>query len=81
MPRFGEGSWEKNAGWMSGEKPVSQEGQGNSVELAKRIGVIGHSLGGHNAIFTATFDERLKAVVTSCGFTGFRNLMLSSDMK
>lgn len=39
---------------------------------AERIGVIGHSLGGHNAIFTAVFDERLKAVVTSCGFTGFR---------
>lgn len=36
-----------------------------------RIGVIGHSLGGHNALFTATFDERLKAVVTSCGFTPF----------
>jgi dienelactone hydrolase len=40
---------------------------------AERIGVIGHSLGGHNAIFTAVFDERLKAVVTSCGFTGFRH--------
>jgi len=40
---------------------------------AERIGVIGHSLGGHNAIFTAVFDERLKAVVTSCGFTGFQH--------
>lgn len=36
-----------------------------------RIGVIGHSLGGHNAIFTAVFDERLAAVVSSCGFTSF----------
>jgi len=36
-----------------------------------RIGVIGHSLGGHNALFTAVFDPRLKAVVTSCGFTAF----------
>lgn len=36
-----------------------------------RLGVIGHSLGGHNAIFTAVFDERLKAVVSSCGFTSF----------
>jgi len=35
------------------------------------IGVIGHSLGGHNALFTAVFDERLKAVVSSCGFTPF----------
>lgn len=36
-----------------------------------RIGVIGHSLGGHNALFTATFDTRLKAVISSCGFTPF----------
>jgi dienelactone hydrolase len=36
-------------------------------------GAIGHSRGGHNAIFTATFDERIKAVVTSCGFDAFRD--------
>ncbi|HEX4148224.1 MAG TPA: prolyl oligopeptidase family serine peptidase, partial [Pirellulales bacterium] len=36
-----------------------------------RIGAIGHSLGGHNAIFTALFDARLHAVVSSCGFTAF----------
>lgn len=34
-----------------------------------RIGVIGHSLGGHNAIFTAAFDTRLKVAVSSCGWT------------
>jgi dienelactone hydrolase len=38
---------------------------------AGRIGVIGHSLGGHGALFTAAFDERLRAVVSSCGFTTF----------
>jgi dienelactone hydrolase len=38
-----------------------------------RIGVIGHSLGGHNALFTAAFDQRIGAVVTSCGFTGFHH--------
>ena len=37
----------------------------------EHIGVIGHSLGGHNAIFVALFDDRLKAVVTSCGFNSF----------
>lgn len=37
-----------------------------------RIGVIGHSLGGHNAIFAALFDDRLRAVVSSCGFNSFR---------
>jgi dienelactone hydrolase len=35
------------------------------------IGVIGHSLGGHNALFLAAFDERVRAVVSSCGFNVF----------
>ena len=37
----------------------------------ERIAVIGHSLGGHNSMFTAAFDERLKVVVSSCGFNSF----------
>jgi pimeloyl-ACP methyl ester carboxylesterase len=37
----------------------------------ERIGCIGHSLGGHNSLFVAAFDKRIKAVVTSCGFTSF----------
>lgn len=36
-----------------------------------RFGAIGHSLGGHNAIFTAVFDPRIKVVVSSCGFDSF----------
>ncbi|HOB85669.1 MAG TPA: alpha/beta fold hydrolase [Bacteroidales bacterium] len=36
-----------------------------------RIGCIGHSLGGHNSLFLAAFDKRIKAVVTSCGFNSF----------
>ncbi len=40
---------------------------------SNRIGAIGHSLGGHNCLFTAVFDERLKAVVSSCGFTPFHD--------
>jgi dienelactone hydrolase len=35
----------------------------------KRIGCIGHSLGGHNTMFTAAFDTRIKALVSNCGFT------------
>ena len=35
----------------------------------QRIAAIGHSLGGHNALFLAAFDRRIRAVVTSCGFT------------
>ncbi len=34
-----------------------------------RICAVGHSLGGHNALFSAAWDPRIKAVVTSCGFT------------
>ena len=37
----------------------------------ERIGCIGHSLGGHNTMFTAAFDPRIKAMVSSCGFTRF----------
>ncbi len=36
-----------------------------------RIGCIGHSLGGHNTLFLGLFDERVKLLVTSCGFTSF----------
>ena len=36
-----------------------------------RIVAIGHSLGGHNALFAAVFEPRLKAAVTSCGFNSF----------
>jgi len=39
----------------------------------QRIGVIGHSLGGHNAMFVGAFDERLKAIVSSCGWTPFHD--------
>lgn len=37
----------------------------------ERVGVIGHSLGGHNALFLAVFEPRVRAVVTSCGFNSF----------
>ena len=36
-----------------------------------RIGCIGHSLGGHNTMFVAVFDPRIKAMVSSCGFNAF----------
>ncbi len=37
----------------------------------RSIGSIGHSLGGHNTLFVGVFDLRLRALVTSCGFTSF----------
>ncbi|MCC2669732.1 MAG: prolyl oligopeptidase family protein [Armatimonadetes bacterium] len=36
-----------------------------------RIGCLGHSLGGHNTIYTGAFDERIKAMVSNCGFNAF----------
>ena len=38
------------------------------VDHAKGYAAIGHSLGGHNSIFTAVFDDRIQIIVTSCGF-------------
>lgn len=40
-----------------------------------RIGVIGHSLGGHNSMFVAVFDERIKCIVSNCGFCSFPTYM------
>lgn len=42
----------------------------NDVD-GERIGAIGHSLGGHNAMFVGVFDPRIKAVVSSCGWDPF----------
>ena len=36
-----------------------------------RIGCIGHSLGGHNTLFVGVFDDRIKVMVSSCGFNIF----------
>ncbi len=35
----------------------------------EKIGCIGHSLGGHNTMFTMAFDPRIKVGVSNCGFT------------
>jgi len=45
----------------------------DSLPFVKRgnYGALGHSLGGHNAIYTAIFDDRIKVVVSSCGFDSF----------
>jgi dienelactone hydrolase len=41
------------------------------VDASRGFGAIGHSLGGHNSVFTAVFDDRIRAVVTSCGLDSF----------
>ncbi len=35
------------------------------------FGAIGHSLGGHNSVYTAVFEPRIKSVVSSCGLDSY----------
>jgi dienelactone hydrolase len=68
----------KKLGWESGTlKAVWDNMRG--IDLletlpfvdAKRIGAVGHSLGGHNSVFTAVLDTRIQVVVSSCGLDSF----------
>lgn len=79
-PSFGEHAYDFAAHpkWVSGSlKAVWDNMRGIDLLLQfdqvdpDRIACIGHSLGGHNAIFTAFHDARIRATVSSCGFTRF----------
>ena len=68
----------KALGWQSGTlKAVWDNLRGldllDSLPFVQsgKYGVIGHSLGGHNAIYTALFDLRIKVIISSCGFDSF----------
>lgn len=68
----------KKLGWESGTlKAVWDNMRGldylESLPFvdSKAMGTIGHSLGGHNSVYTAVFDERLKLIVSSCGLDSF----------
>ena len=39
---------------------------------ASRLGMIGHSLGGQETLFTTAIDTRIRAAVSSCGFASLR---------
>jgi hypothetical protein len=39
------------------------------------FGAMGHSLGGHNSVYTAAFDERIKVIVSSCGLDSYLDYM------
>jgi hypothetical protein len=41
------------------------------VDSSHGFAAIGHSLGGHNAIYTAVLDPRISVVVSSCGFDAY----------
>lgn len=68
----------KKLGWESGTlKAVWDNMRGldllESLPFVngKAMATIGHSLGGHNSVYTAVFDNRLKAVVSSCGLDSY----------
>jgi dienelactone hydrolase len=68
----------KKLGWESGTlKAVWDNIRGldylESLPFAdvKNAGTIGHSLGGHNSVYTAVFEPRLKVIVSSCGLDSF----------
>jgi dienelactone hydrolase len=69
----------KKLGWESGTlKAVWDNMRGLDlleslpyVDHSKGFGAIGHSLGGHNSVYTAVFDDRLTAVVSSCGLDSY----------
>ncbi len=42
---------------------------------SRRIGCIGHSLGGQESMFGAVFDRRIRAVVSSCGFSTYKAIV------
>jgi len=42
---------------------------------AKRIGCVGHSLGGQEALWLAWYDRRIKAAVSSCGFGTYQSYL------
>lgn len=79
-PSFGDYKYDfsKDHGYISGSMKAIYDNirsvdllQSLDVVDGERIGVIGHSLGGHNSMFTAAFDARLKVIVSNCGFTRF----------
>jgi hypothetical protein len=69
----------KQLGWESGTlKAVWDNMRGLDllaslpfVDHSRGFGAIGHSLGGHNAVYTAVFDDRLQVIVSSCGLDSY----------
>jgi hypothetical protein len=68
----------KTLGWQSGTlKAVWDNIRGldllETLPYVKpgKFGTIGHSLGGHNSVYTSVFDDRIQAVVSSCGLDSY----------
>lgn len=79
-PNFGEYRFDPYANGYASATMKGIVNHMRAVSLLSGLGatgvaVCGHSLGGHNALFLASFDRRVRAVITSCGFTSFRKYM------
>ena len=68
----------KSLGYQSGTmKAIWDNRRGldllESLPFVKKgkFGTIGHSLGGHNSVYTAVFDQRIKVIVSSCGLDSY----------
>jgi hypothetical protein len=65
-------------GWQSGTLKAVWDNMRGLDLLASlpfvdgaKVGAVGHSLGGHNSVYTAVFDPRLRVVVSSCGLDSY----------
>jgi dienelactone hydrolase len=81
-PSFGEYDYSFEGDYPSGSMKAIYDNvravdflQSLPVVEPDHIGCIGHSLGGHNSIFTAVFEPRIRVVVSCCGFTRFHKYM------
>ncbi|HNZ49127.1 MAG TPA: alpha/beta fold hydrolase [Candidatus Hydrogenedentes bacterium] len=85
-PGFGDDAGSRKTLYEAGYVSCTMKGIWNHIRAIdllqslhevdpERIGCIGHSLGGHNTLFAGVFDERIKVLVTSCGFTAFPRYM------
>ncbi|NOU66610.1 prolyl oligopeptidase family serine peptidase [Paenibacillus sp. LMG 31461] len=69
--------YEQHTAWSTVAKNLTDHMQGIDVLCSldivnpRAIGAIGHSFGAYNSYFLAGMDMRIKAVVSSCGFSPF----------
>ena len=74
-PYYTNAFYKEYPAWSAMDKMISDHRKGLdylcSLKMVNpdRLGCVGHSLGGYNAFFLQAFDSRIKAAVSSCGFT------------
>lgn len=76
-PFYSQPFYDKHPLWSTVAKNIVDHRQGIDVLQSlsyvdgDRIGVIGHSFGAYNAYFIGGMDQRVKAIVSSCGISCF----------